>query len=77
MFVVKSFKMPNFTNVKLTDMVLAYGAADGNGAQLYREQFPDRVVQFEIVYFHGATVERNRKVTSMELKEILEEVREV
>jgi hypothetical protein len=61
-------------------MVLAYGAEDGNGAQvrlLYREQFPDRVVQFEIVYFHGATVERNRKVPSKELKEILEEVREI
>jgi hypothetical protein len=44
--------MPNFTNVELTDMVLAYGcgAAGGNAAQthilyrIYREQFPDRVV---------------------------------
>jgi hypothetical protein len=33
--------MPNFTNVELTDMVLAYGAAGGNAVQaqiLYREQ---------------------------------------
>jgi hypothetical protein len=31
-FVIKSFKMPNFTNVELTDMVLAVGAVDGNAA---------------------------------------------
>jgi hypothetical protein len=62
-FVIKSFKMGNFTNVELTDMVLAYvrRAAGGNAVQaqiLFREKFPDRV------YFHGATVERHRKVPS-------------
>jgi hypothetical protein len=39
-FVIKSFKMLNFTNVELTDMVLAYGVAGGNALQaqiLYRE----------------------------------------
>jgi hypothetical protein len=39
--------MPDFTNVELTDMVLAYGAAGGHAVQaqiLYREQFPGRVV---------------------------------
>jgi hypothetical protein len=47
--VIKSFKMGNFTNVELTDMVLAYvrRQAGGNAVQaqiLFREQFPDRVV---------------------------------
>jgi hypothetical protein len=36
------FKIPNFTNVELTDMVLAYGAAGGNAVQaqiLYGEEY--------------------------------------
>jgi hypothetical protein len=40
-FVIKTFKMPNFTNVELTDMALAYGTGDGNAVQaqtLYRER---------------------------------------
>jgi hypothetical protein len=39
--------MKHFTNVEITDMVLAYGKAGGNVIQtqiLYREQFPDKVV---------------------------------
>jgi hypothetical protein len=39
--------MKHFTNVKITDMVLAYGKAGGNVIQtqiLYREQFLYRVV---------------------------------
>jgi hypothetical protein len=46
-FVITSFKMANFTNVELTDMVLLYDAADDNAVQaqiLYREQFPQKVV---------------------------------
>jgi hypothetical protein len=41
-FVIELFKIPNFTNVELTDMVLVYGAAGGNAVQakiLYRELF--------------------------------------
>jgi hypothetical protein len=46
-FVITSFKMANFTNVELTDMVLLCDAADDNAVQaqiLYREQFPQKVV---------------------------------
>jgi hypothetical protein len=32
-FVIELFKIPNFTNVELTDMVLVYGAAGGNAVQ--------------------------------------------
>jgi hypothetical protein len=42
-FVIKSFKMPNFTNVELTDV--RRGGCNVIQAQiLYREQFPGRVV---------------------------------
>jgi hypothetical protein len=39
--------MPSFTNVKLTDMVISYGAAGRNVVQaqmLYPEQLPEMVV---------------------------------
>jgi hypothetical protein len=32
-FFIKSFKMPNFTNVELTDIVLAYGVVGGKVIQ--------------------------------------------
>jgi hypothetical protein len=66
LFDIKSFKMPNSTNVSLTnsDMVLAYGygAAGGNAVQaqiLYREQFPDKVVPNSKTF--TSTVQRLRE----------------
>jgi hypothetical protein len=55
--VIKLFKMPDFTSVELTDMVLAYGAVQAK--ILYREQFPDRVIPNSKTF--TSTVQRLRE----------------